>query len=127
VPFCDHRLVEYIYNTPWSIKTYDGREKSLLRGAAAGLLPDSVLQRKKSPYPSTQDPRYGQMLREQATEILADRASPVVGLLNGQRVREVLDAPLESSGFGPNRRRVELVISLDEWLRRYPVRMRLDN
>jgi asparagine synthase (glutamine-hydrolysing) len=30
VPFCDHRLVEYVYNTPWSLKTFDGREKSLL-------------------------------------------------------------------------------------------------
>ena len=27
VPFCDHRLVEYVYNAPWSLKTYDGREK----------------------------------------------------------------------------------------------------
>ena len=25
VPFCDHRLVEYVYNTPWSLKTFDGR------------------------------------------------------------------------------------------------------
>jgi asparagine synthase (glutamine-hydrolysing) len=33
VPFCDHRLVDYVYNTPWSLKTFDGREKSLLRGA----------------------------------------------------------------------------------------------
>jgi asparagine synthase (glutamine-hydrolysing) len=127
VPFCDHRLVEYVYNTPWSVKTYDGREKSLLRGAAAGLLPESVLQRRKSPYPSTQDPRYGRMLREQAIEILADPASPAVGLFNLARVREVLDTPLESSGFGPNRRRIELVISLDDWLRRYPVRLRLES
>ena len=22
VPFCDHRLVEYVYNTPWAMKTY---------------------------------------------------------------------------------------------------------
>src|SRR6185369_16736547 len=43
VPFCDHRLVEYVYNTPWSLKTYDGREKSLLRGAARDVLPDSVV------------------------------------------------------------------------------------
>jgi asparagine synthase (glutamine-hydrolysing) len=126
VPFCDHRLVEYVYNTPWSRKTYDGREKSLLRGAAAGLLPESVLQRKKSPYPSTQDPRYGQMLRDQATEILADRGSPTAGLLNVPRIREILETPLESSGFGPNRRNVELLISLDDWLRRYPIRLRLD-
>lgn len=39
VPFCDHRLVEYVYNTPWSLKTYDGREKSLLRGATRDVLP----------------------------------------------------------------------------------------
>ena len=127
VPFCDHRLVEYVYNTPWSTKTFDGREKSLLRGAAAGLLPESVLQRKKSPYPSTQDPRYGQMLRDRATEILADSSSPAVDLLNVARMRELLDGPMESNGFGPTRRKVELMISLDEWLRRYPVQLRLDN
>jgi asparagine synthase (glutamine-hydrolysing) len=126
VPFCDHRLVEYVYNIPWSIKTYDGREKSVLRGAAADLLPESVLQRKKSPYPSTQDPRYGQMLRERATTILADRSSAAVELLNVPRVREILAEPLESSGFGPNRRRVELLVSLDDWLRRYPVQLRLE-
>jgi asparagine synthase (glutamine-hydrolysing) len=127
VPFCDHRLVEYVYNTPWSAKTYDGREKSLLRGAAAGLLPESVLERKKSPYPSTQDPRYGRMLRDRVTAILADRGSPVVDLLDVRRVRQMLDTGMEVSGFGPNRRRVELLISLDDWLRRYPVRLRLDN
>jgi asparagine synthase (glutamine-hydrolysing) len=53
VPFCDHRLVEYIYNTPWSLKTYDGREKSLLRGVTRDVLPESVVNRVKSPYPST--------------------------------------------------------------------------
>ena len=52
VPFCDHRLVEYVYNTPWSMKTYDGREKSLLRGAVRDVLPESVVRRVKSPYPT---------------------------------------------------------------------------
>src|SRR5262249_52711195 len=33
VPFCDHRLVDYVFNTPWAFKTFDGREKSLLRAA----------------------------------------------------------------------------------------------
>ena len=58
VPFCDHRLVEYVYNAPWALKTYDGREKSLLRGAGRDLLPRSVAERVKSPYPSTQDAHY---------------------------------------------------------------------
>lgn len=25
VPFCDHRLVEYVYNAPWALKSFDGR------------------------------------------------------------------------------------------------------
>jgi asparagine synthase (glutamine-hydrolysing) len=126
VPFCDHRLVDYVYNIPWSMKTFDGREKSLIRAAAEGLLPDSVLQRKKSPYPSTQDLPYVQMLQARATEIAAADGAPTAGLLNTKRIRQILEAPLESSGFGPNRRRIEMVISLDNWLRRYPVRLTLD-
>ncbi|MFE2103566.1 asparagine synthase (glutamine-hydrolyzing), partial [Streptomyces sp. NPDC059468] len=47
VPYCDHRLVEYVYNTPWSLKSFDGREKSLLREATADLLPRSVYDRVK--------------------------------------------------------------------------------
>jgi asparagine synthase (glutamine-hydrolysing) len=71
VPFCDHRLMEYVYNVPWSMKTFDGREKSLLRGAVKDLLPESVAWRPKSPYPSTQDPYYLQELQNQGKELLA--------------------------------------------------------
>lgn len=81
VPFCDHRLVEYVYNTPWSLKTFDGREKSLLRAAAADLLPQSVLQRVKSPYPSTQNPLYASALQQQAKELLAAN-DPAFELVN---------------------------------------------
>ena len=31
VPFCDYRLAEYVWNIPWEIKAYKGREKGLLR------------------------------------------------------------------------------------------------
>ena len=33
VPFCDHRLVEYVWNIPWEIKTSGDREKGILRKA----------------------------------------------------------------------------------------------
>ncbi|WP_333771387.1 asparagine synthase (glutamine-hydrolyzing), partial [Streptomyces sp. IBSBF 2435] len=55
VPFLDHRLVEYVYNVPWAMKSFDGREKSLLRAAVRDLLPPSVLYRKKAGYPPTKD------------------------------------------------------------------------
>ncbi len=28
VPFCDHELIEYVYNTPWSMKTFAGKRAS---------------------------------------------------------------------------------------------------
>jgi asparagine synthase (glutamine-hydrolysing) len=123
VPFCDHRLVEYVYNAPWSMKTFDGREKSLLRAAVADLLPESVVRRRKSPYPSIQDPAYERALRERLAEVLADPDAPVAALLNARRIHELMNLPVDSTGFGPARRAVELALGLDQWLRRYPVRL----
>ncbi|GAA4530676.1 asparagine synthase (glutamine-hydrolyzing) [Amycolatopsis samaneae] len=82
VPFCDHRLVEYVYNTPWSLKTFDGREKSLLRHATKHVLPDSVRDRVKSPYPSTQDPGYAAALQLQAKEVLTEQGHQVFDLVD---------------------------------------------
>ncbi|CAM5495985.1 MULTISPECIES: asparagine synthase-related protein [Streptomyces] len=38
VPYCHHRLVQYAFNVPWAMKSYDGREKNLLRAAGARLV-----------------------------------------------------------------------------------------
>src|SRR5690606_36603208 len=48
VPFCDHRLVEYVFNIPWDYKTSGDREKGILRQALKGILPDEIIHRKKS-------------------------------------------------------------------------------
>ena len=47
VPYTDHRLIDYVWNIPWSIKTTGDREKGILRKALEGVLPDDVLYRKK--------------------------------------------------------------------------------
>ncbi|MEV8435750.1 asparagine synthase (glutamine-hydrolyzing) [Actinosynnema sp. NPDC051121] len=89
VPFCDHRLVEYVYNAPWSFKHYDGREKSLLRGAVKDVLPESVAWRVKSPYPSTQDPYYVRQLQSQAKDLLSDQGHGVFELVDRKWLRDV--------------------------------------
>ncbi|MFJ6563020.1 asparagine synthase (glutamine-hydrolyzing) [Streptomyces sp. NPDC091412] len=89
VPFCDHRLVEYVFNTPWSMKTFDGREKSLLRAATSELLPLSVVERVKSPYPSTQDPAYVTELQVQVRELLSSGNSPALDLLDRTRLQQI--------------------------------------
>lgn len=88
VPLCDHRLVEYAFNIPWEIKTFDGREKSNLRAAARDLLPDSIVQRIKNPYPATQDPAYEKELRSAMSAIVADPNKPVRQLLDIGLVRD---------------------------------------
>jgi asparagine synthase (glutamine-hydrolysing) len=112
VPFCDHRLVEYVYNTPWSMKTYDGREKSLLRGAARDVLPESVVQRVKSPYPSTQDPRYGAEIQRQTKDLLADGNSRVFDLMSRPWVAEAANGELTSH----SRNGLERVLNMATWL-----------
>ena len=123
VPFCDHRLVEYVYNAPWRLKTFDGREKSLLRAATADVLPASVVARRKSPYPTTQDPAYERMLRDRTRALLSDPDAPLRPLLNETRARALATGEYEGGTFGTGRQSMELALTLNEWLTRYPVRL----
>jgi asparagine synthase (glutamine-hydrolysing) len=127
-PFSDHRLTEYLFNVPWTMKSFDGRDKSLLRGVAADLLPPSVLDRPKSPFPVTQDTAYAQALLAEYAELLADRDAPVLPYLDLAASQKVLDDPARLSGGGramPNRTHIEMAIQLNQWLKRYGVRLAL--
>jgi asparagine synthase (glutamine-hydrolysing) len=117
VPYCDHRLVEYVFRTPWSHKTFDGREKSLLRAATADLLPQSVVQRVKSAYPAIQDPAYFGMLRTQFTALLHDTNAAVAPLLARNRSNDVLNATGDNVDAG----RMEQLITLERYLTDYNV------
>lgn len=126
VPFCDHRLVQYVFNTPWSMKTFDGREKSLLRAATRDLLPAAVAERRKSPYPSTQDRGYETALREELARLLAREESPVTPLLDVGRVRDTLAEPTGSYRTVWSRRHIEMLLALDAWLSDSTVTLNLD-
>lgn len=116
VPFCDHRLVEYAFNIPWDMKAFDGREKSILRAATRDLLPQSISDRVKSPYPSTQDPAYEQALRTSLKEIMASPDAPVRVLLDTARVRQTLDRPIGDISPMYDRMGMELAVGLNTWL-----------
>ena len=90
VPFCDHHLVEYVWNIPWSMKSKDGSRKQVLRDAAKGLLPEDVRNRPKSPYPKTHNPLFERLVRERLLEILDDKNAPIHGLVNEKVLREGL-------------------------------------
>ncbi|MEV6836595.1 asparagine synthase (glutamine-hydrolyzing) [Streptomyces sp. NPDC051133] len=118
VPFCDHRLVEYVYNAPWALKSFDGREKSLLREATADVLPRSVYDRVKSPYPSTQDPQYARALQKQVKELLAQPSHQVFDLVDRDRLRRAAEREAPISGQAA-RRGLERTLDLARWLEVY--------
>jgi asparagine synthase (glutamine-hydrolysing) len=125
VPFCDHRLVEYVYNAPWALKSFDGREKSLLREATADVLPKSVYDRVKSPYPSTQDPAYAVALRNALKDLLARPSHPVFDLVSRERTEQdaAFDGPVVDQAA---RKGMERTLDLALWLDMYRPTITLD-
>lgn len=116
VPFADYRIIEYLWNVPWDMKyplmpaidgvplgrKQDGKQylnavripvvKGLLRAAGEDYLPTEVLYRKKSPYPKTYDPGYEKLLAGRLEEVLEDGHSPIMALVDKEKVRKFLHA-----------------------------------
>ena len=130
VPFCDHRLVEYVWNIPWGMRARGGAAKAVLREAVRGLLPDDVIDRRKSPYPSTPHPAYLECVRERLQAILDDPSSPVLPLLDRTGVQDWLDASRLRREHRPwfgqimgTPQMFDYLVQIDSWLRDYRVRI----
>ncbi|CAM5535722.1 asparagine synthase (glutamine-hydrolyzing) OS=Streptomyces rimosus subsp. rimosus (strain ATCC/ DSM 40260 / JCM 4667 / NRRL 2234) OX=1265868 GN=asnB PE=3 SV=1 [Streptomyces rimosus subsp. rimosus] len=124
VPYCDHRLVEYVYNTPWAMKSFDGREKSLLRAAAGDLLPRSVVERLKSPYPSTQDPGYAGGLQQMGKQLLSEPDHPIFQLVTRASLDKMvkLDPAKMPDAI---REQLDRMMDIATWLEMYQPEIRM--
>ena len=125
VPICDYRLVEYVWNIPWAMKTVDGIEKGILRRAFAQVLPEDVRNRKKSAYPSAQNPAYIEAIRDWARHIVNDPNAAIAPLLDTQAARSLVEnntIDIPGITLVPL---YERIIHIDEWLRKYEVTLSL--
>jgi asparagine synthase (glutamine-hydrolysing) len=90
VPFLDHELVEFAARLPDQWKRSGWTTKRVLREAMKGLLPDSILHRRKMGFPVP----FGSWTRNGwngvAREVLLDRRSRERGLLNCPAVDRLL-------------------------------------
>jgi asparagine synthetase B (glutamine-hydrolysing) len=125
VPYCDHELVEYVFSLPWAVKRADGREKSLLRAAVADLLPPEVLGRRKSPFPTVQDPAYRAALAALLRDVLADPSCRIADLLDKRRVQDVVEGASGGLRMGVTRMSIELALQLEWWMRECGVELRV--
>lgn len=128
VPFCDHRIVEYAFNLPWEIKALNGREKGIVREAFRGILPDEIIDRKKSPYPKTHHPLYFKLCAEAVEDILNDKTSPLKDILDRNGVEAIINYPekISSPWYGQLMRAPQIlayIIQLDYWFRKNRVKI----
>ena len=125
VPFCDHHLVEYVWNIPWSMKSRNGQRKQVLRDAAEGLLPEDVRNRPKSPYPKTHNPLFGLLAAQKLSAILDDANAPLHAVVDEDALRSGL---LQNTGdpgrpwFGQlmaGPQMLSFLIQLNCWMERF--------
>jgi len=97
MPFSDYKLVEYVWNIPWSIKAFDGREKGMLRKCFSTELPEEIILRKKSPYPKTHNPVFENLVKNKLKDILNDSSCRVKDIINTDFINSLMS---EKSDYG---------------------------
>jgi len=95
-----------------------------MRRALDKVLPRDVLERRKSPYPKTHNPVYLEAVKERLLQVLDDRASPLVPLLNKNAIIET--ARTHGKSFSPawfsqlmgGAQLFAYLLQVDTWLRK---------
>jgi len=129
VPFTDYNLVEYVYNIPWDMKNYMNQEKGILREAFKDILPEGILNRKKSPYPKTCDPKYTNLVTNKLKEIVSNTNNRIQELVDMEYVDYIINASDDEFArpwFGQLMGRTQLMaylIQLEMWLVEYDVKI----
>lgn len=126
VPFCDYRIAEYLYGVPWHFKEYKGYEKGLLRLAMKDYLPQSVLYRKKSPYPKTHDPKFLELVSGMLESLLREKDAPIYQLVRPDALEHLLHQDFPWPWYGQLMRRAQTIVymlQVNYWLEHYSVRI----
>ena len=126
VPFCDHRIAQYLYGVPWEFKDYRNTEKGLLRQAMEGLLPESVLWRKKSPYPKTYDPKYLHLCTQAFQQVLMQNDAPIFSILRKDALQNLMETESPWPWYGQlmgKAQTIAYMLQINFWLEHYEVRI----
>ena len=124
VPFCDHRIAEYMYAVPASFKDHKGAEKGLLRQAMEGILPDEILWRKKSPYPKTYDPRYLSLVSDSLRQVLQQKDAPIFQIVKKKELENLLRAEFAWPWYGQLMKlpqTLAYMLQINFWLSHYHI------
>lgn len=126
VPFVDKELVEFAYNIPWEMKKKQGVRKYVLRQMAAGVLPEEIRNRPKSPYPKNYHPEYATILRKLWEEEKKGDC-PVLELVDETVIPELLtEKGTKTPWFGQLMKGTQMVAYLymvNEWMKEFGIKI----
>jgi len=117
VPFCDHRLVEYVWNVPWRMKAGGGAEKGLLRRAMADVLPPAICWREKSRFPSSHDPLLADTLGAMLT-LSFEADTPLFQVFDREGVSRLVAQRRQTGTM-----LLSFLVQFDSWMQRYGIRL----
>ena len=117
VPFLDHELVEFAARLPERLKLAGFTTKRILREAVRGLLPDSILTRKKMGFPVPFGVWTADGWNDVAREVLLDRRTRERGLTNPAAVTRLLDEHRNGTRRGGDA--IWALLNLELWYRTF--------
>lgn len=130
VPFADTKLIEYLWNIPFSYKYRNNTEKFILREAFKDVLPDEITNRKKNPYPKTHNPIFLKSVKELLSERLKNKDSILYKIFNIDEVNKLLndDNDYDVPWFGQLMTKPQLIAYLyqfDLWVEKYNIKINI--
>jgi asparagine synthase (glutamine-hydrolysing) len=91
VPFLDHQLVEFAWKLPERMKLSGFTTKRILRDAMRGIVPSSILGRRKMGFPVPFEQWAAGPWNQVARDVLLDRRARERGIVKPQAVAALLD------------------------------------
>jgi asparagine synthase (glutamine-hydrolysing) len=116
-PLLDHRLIEFAQTIPASLKLRGPETKYILKRAAAGLIPEEIINRPKQGFDVPIRRWFNHELREMLNDTLNDSRARERGDFNHRAVLAILDE--HRRGVRDNSRQLWGLLTLELWRRSF--------
>jgi asparagine synthase (glutamine-hydrolysing) len=116
-PFTDHHILEFGLSIPFSWKYRGGQTKWIVRQAMKGILPDSVLQKKKTGFNPPMPEWISRELRPLISALLSRPAIERRGIFRPEAIEKLLQDHFE--GRRDNGVKIWGLMMLEVWYQMY--------
>lgn len=98
-PLLDHRIIEWAAQLPTDFKLYNGTSKRILRDITHKYLPKEIMERPKMGFNIPYESWFKNDLRKDLIDTLQESSLNQYGLINSQKVIQMLDAFFNNGSF----------------------------